>query len=134
MKTIACLVAVTALSLGVAAAQDSSPRNNPIHPGQKVGASVDVNGFRSPNTLGPEGVNESSKFPNVHPDLRPRAGGVFVDGAKYGGQLINPSAPASYGMGEKYLTAPDPRYDLMHESGYAAHHDAGGIKLLTLEF
>jgi hypothetical protein len=70
----------------------------------------------------------------MHPSLQPQLGGVFVDGAKYGTQLINPAAPASYGMGEKYLAAPDPRYDLERESGRAAHHDAGGIKLFTLEF
>ena len=73
-------------------------------------------------------------MPNMHPNLKPQLGGVFVDGAKYGTQLINPAAPASYGIGEKYLSAPDPRYDLMHESGPAAHHDAGGIKLFSLEF
>ena len=74
-------------------------------------------------------------MPNIHPNLKPQLGGVVVDGfTKYGAELINPAAPASYGMGEKYLSAPDPRYDLMHESGPAAHHDAGGIKVFSLEF
>ncbi len=44
------------------------------------------------------------------------------------------ASPAEYGIGEKYLAAPNSRYDLMHESGRAAHRDAGGIKLLTFEF
>jgi hypothetical protein len=113
MKTITTLLAVLALSAGLAAAQD-------------------VTGFKAPAQLGP--TNESSKAPNPHPDLRPQLGGVFVDGAKYGTQLINPAAPASYGIGEKYLAAPSSRYDLERESGRAAHHDAGGIKLFTLEF
>ena len=119
-----------ALSFGVAAAQDTgiSGRNNPSTPGS---VASDVNGFHSPATLGPV---QSSKMPNIHPNLKPQLGGVFVDGGKYGTQLINPAAPASYGMGEKYLSAPDPRYDLMHESGPAAHHDAGGIKVFSFEF
>ena len=112
MKTLTSFLAVLALSAGLATAQD-------------------VTGFKAPNTLGP---TESSKAPNPHPNLKPQLGGVFVDGAKYGTQLINPAAPASYGMGEKYLSAPSSREDLMHESGRAAHHDAGGIKLFTLEF
>jgi hypothetical protein len=60
---------------------------------------------------------------------------VLVDGpTKYGAELINPAAPASYGYGEKYLSAPSSTYDLQHESGPAAHRDAGGIKLFSLEF
>jgi hypothetical protein len=48
--------------------------------------------------------------------------------------LISPTAPASYGIGEKYLAAPSSRDDLERESGRAAHHDAGGIKVFTIEF
>lgn len=130
MKTLTTFFAVLALSIGVAAAQDlSGNANHPAVTGAAAGA--DMTGFRSPKTLGP--VNESSR-PNPHPDLSPQIGGVFADGAKYGTQLINPAAPASYGMGEKYLSAPDARFDLERESGRAAHHDAGGIKLLTFEF
>jgi hypothetical protein len=92
-----------------------------------------VTGFRAPSELN-RTPSESSKFPNMHPDLTPRLGGVFVDGAKYGAELINPAAPASYGYGEKYLTEPSSTYDLKHESGPAAHRDAGGIKLFTFEF
>jgi hypothetical protein len=130
MKTLTSFLAVLALSASLAAAQDlSGNANHPASPGAASGA--DVTGFHAPATLGP---SQSSKFPNMHPDLKPQLGGVFVDGAKYGTQLINPAAPASYGMGEKYLSAPDSRYDLERESGRAAHHDTGGIKLFTLEF
>lgn len=113
MKTLTTFLMVLALSAGLAAAQD-------------------VTGFKAPKELGP--TTESSKAPNSHPDLRPQLGGVFVDGAKYGTILISPYAPASYGVGEKYLAAPSSRVDLERESGRAAHHDAGGIKLFTLEF
>jgi hypothetical protein len=112
MKTVTTFLMVLALSAGLATAQD-------------------VTGFKAPAQLGP---SESSKTPNPHVVLKPQLGGVFVDGAKYGTVLISPAAPASYGIGEKYLAAPSSRYDLMHESGRAAHHDAGGIKLFTLEF
>jgi hypothetical protein len=113
MKTLTTLLAVLAISMSMAMAQD-------------------VTGFRAPQNLGP---SQSSKAPNPHPVLTPQFGGVFVDGAKYGTQLINPAAPASFGMGEKYLSAPSGSgQDLQHESARAAHHDAGGIKLLTFEF
>ncbi len=72
--------------------------------------------------------------PNPHPDLKPRTGGVFVDGVKYGTVMISPTAPAEYGMGEKYLAAPSQTRDLQHESGRAAHRDAGGLKLFSFEF
>ena len=129
MKTLTTVVMVLALSAGLAAAQDLSGNAN--RPASGAAAGADITGFHSPATLGP---SQSSKTPNMHPSLRPQLGGVFVDGAKYGTQLINPAAPASYGMGEKYLSAPDARYDLERESGRAAHHDAGGIKLFSLEF
>src|ERR1035437_10134631 len=106
MKTLTTFLMVLALSAVLATAQD-------------------VTGFKAPNQLGP---SQSSKAPNLHPHLSPQLGGVFVDGPKYGTQLINPAAPASYGIGAKYLSAPSSRYDLMHESGRAAHRDAGGIK------
>ena len=120
-----------AVSISLAAAQDlSGNANRPVAAAATGGS--DVTGFHAPKELGP--TNESSKAPNIHPNLEPKLGGVFVDGAKYGTQLINPVAPASYGMGEKYLAAPDARFDLERESGRAAHHDAGGIKLFSLEF
>ncbi len=128
MKMLITLVTVLALSATCAAAQDLSGNVNGS--GTRGGGS-DVTGFHAPAQLGP---SESSKSPNMHPTLTPQLGGVFVDGAKYGTQLINPAAPASYGIGAKYLSAPDPRYDLERESGRAAHRDAGGIKLFTLEF
>ena len=113
MKMLTAFLTVIALTVSLASAQD-------------------VTGFKAPATLGP---SQSSKAPNMHPDLTPRVGGVFADGARYGTQLINPSAPVSYGIGEKYLSAPSGSgQDLQHESGPAAHHDAGGIKVLTFEF
>jgi hypothetical protein len=130
MKTLTTILTVLAVSAGMACAQESSGNaNNPVAPGAARGA--DVTGFRAPAQLGPV---ESSKMPNPHPNLAPQLGGVFVDGAKYGTQLINPAAPASYGMGEKYLTAPSPTQDVQHESGPAAHRDAGGIKVFSFEF
>jgi hypothetical protein len=130
MKMLTTLLTVLALTASVAVAQDlSGNANHPSTVGAAAGA--DVTGFHAPSTLGP---TQSSKMPNPHVVLKPQFGGVFVDGAKYGTQLINPYAPASYGVGEKYLAAPDSRYDLERESGRAAHHDAGGIKLLTFEF
>jgi hypothetical protein len=132
MKTLTQVLAILTLSIGLAAAQDLSGNANNSVAGTTAG--TDVSGFKSPATLGP---NESSKVfraPNPHPNLSPQLGGVFVDGGKYGTQLINPAAPASYGIGEKYLTAPSSRVDLQHESGPAAHRDAGGIKLFSLEF
>jgi hypothetical protein len=133
MKTLTILLTVLALSAVVATAQSTIGNvNNPIAPGTAPGA--DISGFRSPAELGPSQSSKGFKMPNPHPNLAPQLGGVFVDGGKYGTQLINPAAPASYGMGEKYLSAPNARQDLQHESGRAAHHDAGGIKLFTLEF
>ena len=130
MKTLTTFLGVMALSVSLAAAQDiSGNANQSAGGGTTTGA--DITGFHAPATLGP---SESSKTPNTHPNLSPQLGGVFVDGAKYGTQLINPAAPASYGVGEKYLAAPSSRYDLERESGRAAHHDAGGIKVFTLEF
>ena len=49
--------------------------------------------------------------------------------------MISPTAPAEYGMGEKYLSAPSQQgYDVQHETGPAAHRDSGGLKLFSLEF
>jgi hypothetical protein len=131
MKTFTAFLALFVATVGLASAQDLSGNAN--RPTTTAGASSgDVTGFRAPKSLGP--TSESSKAPNMHPDLSPQLGGIFVDGAKYGTQMINPAAPASYGMGEKYLSAPDARYDLERESGRAAHHDTGGMKLFSLEF
>ena len=130
MKTLTTLLAVLAVSAGWVVAQDlSGNANRPAASGTAAGA--DITGFRAPAELGPV---QSSKTPNLHPSLRPQLGGVFVDGAKYGTVLISPTAPASYGIGEKYLAAPSSRYDLERESGRAAHRDAGGIRLFTIEF
>jgi hypothetical protein len=133
MKTLTIFLTVLTLSAVTAAAQNTfGNANNPVSPGSARGA--DVTGFHAPATLGPSQSSKGFKMPNPHPDLSPQLGGVFVDGGKYGTQLINPAAPASYGYGEKYLSAPSPTQDLQHESGRAAHHDAGGIKVFTFEF
>jgi len=99
-----------------------------------LAAAQDVTGFASKSGYNAPGAPSSKGFPNPNVVLKPRLGGVFVDGAQYGTVMISPTAPASYGIGEKYLAAPSSRYDLERESGRAAHHDAGGIKLFTLEF
>jgi hypothetical protein len=94
----------------------------------------DVTGFSNPYT-GPGKTKESiERPPNMHPDLKPQPGGIVTDTAKYGPVMLSPTAPASYGMGEKYLTAPSSQYDLPHQSGFAAHRDSGGFKLFSIEF
>ena len=119
------------LTFGVAVAQDLSGNANNSVGGVKDG--VDVNGFKAPSTLN-QAPSQSSKFPNTHPDLRPKLGGIFVDGDQVRHAIDQSLAPAGYGMGEKYLTAPSSTYDLKHESGPAAHRSAGGLKLFSLEF
>jgi len=132
MKTLLSLFVAVGLTFGVAAAQDLSGNANNSVAGTRAG--TDISGFKSPSALN-QTTNESSKFPNTHPNLAPRLGGVLVDGStKYGAELINPAAPDSYGYGGKYLSAPSSMYDLQHESGPAAHRDAGGIKLFSFEF
>ncbi|MCE0498418.1 MAG: hypothetical protein LV481_10785 [Methylacidiphilales bacterium] len=115
MKTLSKVLAILILSAGIAAADD-------------------MTGFSSKSA--PAVSPESSKLtPNPHPDLTPKLGGVFADGAKYGWVLVSPGADSSYGIGEKYLAAPR-QYgpDLAHTSAPGSHHDAGGIKLLSFEF
>jgi hypothetical protein len=114
MKMLTNVLAILVLSAGVAAAQD-------------------ITGFHAANQPGmsPE---SSKRAPNPHPDLSPQVGGVFADGAKYGPTIISPTAPALWGNGEKYLSAPSTRYDLQHESGPAAHRQSGGLKLVSFEF
>ena len=133
MKALLTLAAALSLGTGLACAQSTSPQ--PSHPITTSAPSTarDVTGFSANNA---PAVNPDSNhtFPNPHPDLHPRAGGIFVDGGKYGPVMISPTAPAEYGIGEKYLAAPDARYDVDHESGPAAHRDAGGFKLFSLEF
>ena len=132
MKTLLSLFAAVGLTFGVAAAQDLSGNSNNSVAGTKAG--VDVGGFQAPRDS-TRRRRESSKFPNPHPNLKPQLGGILVDGpTKYGAELINPAAPASYGYGAKYLSAPSSTYDLQHESGPAAHRDAGGFKLFSIEF
>ena len=132
MKTLLSLFVAVGLTFGVAAAQDLSGNANNSVAGTRAG--TDISGFHSPAQLN-QTPSESSKFPNTHPNLKPQLGGILVDGpTKYGGELINPAATESYGYGEKYLSAPSSTYDLQHESGPAAHRDAGGFKLFSIEF
>jgi hypothetical protein len=115
MKILSKALAILILSTGIAAAQD-------------------MTGFSSKRA--PAISPESSKLsPNPHPDLRPKVGGVFVDGAKYGWVMVSPFADSTYGIGEKYLAAPR-QYgpDIAHLSEPGSHHDAGGLKLFTFEF
>ena len=94
----------------------------------------DVTGFSNPYT-GPGKTRESiQRAPDMHPNLKPRPGGIATDTVKYGPVMLSPAAPASYGMGEHYLTAPSTQYDLPHESGQAAHRDSGGFKVFSIEF
>jgi len=136
MKTLASTVAVLFLSAGFVSAQNLLGASTQLAPATSAPASAhDVTGFSAPNTPGP-GVTEQSlkNPPQLHPDLRPRVGGIVVDTVKYGPVMISPTAPARYGIGANYLSAPSPSYDLQHESGYAAHRDAGGLKLFSFEF
>ena len=115
MKTLSKVLTILVLSAGIAAAQD-------------------MTGFSTKNA--PAVSPESSKLaPNPHPDLKPKVGGVFVDGAKYGWVLVSPGADPAYGIGEKYLAAPR-QYgpDVAHLSSPGSNRDAGGIKLFTFEF
>ena len=103
MKTLTNILALLVLSAGIAAAQD-------------------VTGFKAPQNPGSTQSIKSPPNPNVV--LKPKLGGVFIDGGKNGWVMVSPAAPAEYGMGEKYLAAPSSREDLQHESTRAAHHDA----------
>jgi hypothetical protein len=100
------------------------------------GPGHDVTGFVAPSYAPGPGYDKKAITapPNIHPDLKPRLGGIFVDGAKYGTVMISPTAPLTYGMGENYLSAPSQREDLQHETGPAAHRDTGGFKLFSIEF
>ena len=104
MKTLTAFLAIFAISISVAAAQD-------------------VTGFRRPEeSRGPS----TSRAGRISIQTLPRSSvASSSDGAKYGTQMINPYAPASYGVGEKYLSAPSTREDLKNESAQAAHRDAG---------
>ncbi len=131
MKTFLSLLALFVFSVGFASAQSTSVPGSSNLP---AGNGSDVTGFKSGYQSPAYNSKTPATPPNPNPVLKPKAGGVFVDGVKNGWVMISPAAPASYGMGEKYLAAPSSRADLAHESAYAAHRDTGGIKLLTWEF
>jgi hypothetical protein len=135
MKMFTTAFALLVVATGLAAAQDMSnvaERNAPTT--SAPATARDVTGFYAPNSAPALSTESTKNPPNPHPDLRPRAGGVFVDGVKYGTVMISPTAPAEYGMGEKYLSAPSASYDTQHESGPAAHRTSGGLKLFSFEF
>jgi hypothetical protein len=136
MKTLFSLLAFLSLTAFCARAQDMSGISSRTQPATSAPSTAhDVTGFSSTVYVAPALSNESSKAPpNPHPDLHPRVGGIFVDGVKHGAVMISPTAPSEYGMGEKYLSAPSQSSDLQHETGRAAHRDAGGLKLFSLEF
>jgi hypothetical protein len=135
MKKLLPAFAALVLSTGLAVAQDMSNIAERTSPTTSAPATArDVTGFYAPNSAPAINPESSKTPPNPRPDLRPRTGGVFVDGVKYGTVMISPTAPAEYGMGEKYLSAPSPSYDVQHESGPAAHRPSGGLKLFSLEF
>jgi hypothetical protein len=130
MKTLASLITVFLLSAGFAAAQDLSGLNATTNHTNGQG---DLTGYKYVYQPG-YNPTTAKAAPDPKVVLKPQLGGVFVDGAKYGWTIISPAAPVTWGNGEKYMSAPDPRYDLMHEAGPAAHRDSGGIKLFSLEF
>jgi hypothetical protein len=140
MKTLTLLlVSILLLSGGAAFAQNTgggSLNNEVSRPASSKNELVthDVTGFTNPYT-GPGVTKESiDRPPNLHPNLKPQPGGIVTDTVKYGPELYSPFAPASLGNGERYLSAPDPRYDVDHEAGPAAHREAGGLKVFSLEF
>jgi hypothetical protein len=135
-KTLALLGSVLVLSTGAAWAQSagngvstnatSTSANQVVH--------HDITGFSS-KWSGPGVTREEiNRPPNPNVVLKPKIGGATVAIANYGPVMVSRTAPASYGNGERYLAAPDSRYDLDHESGPAARRDTGGIKLFSLEF
>jgi hypothetical protein len=130
MKTLASLIAVTFLSVGMAAAQDL---NGLVMTSNHTSGQGDITGYRYNYAPGYNPATAKS-LPNPKVTLKPQVGGIFVDGAKYGWTIISPVAPITWGNGEKYMTAPDPRADLLQESGPAAHRQSGGFKLFSLEF
>jgi hypothetical protein len=138
MKTLTTLAAFLLLSAGAALAQESTGSSNnsisSVTPNTKGAVAHDVTGFSNPYT-GPEKTHDSiDRPPNMHPNLKAQPGGVATAIYKHGAVMVSPVAPASYGMGEAYLSAPDPRFDVERESGPAAHRDSGGFKLFSIEF
>ncbi len=142
MKTLSLLASIFLFSAGAALAQSESAGNtmsndslgNTTTRSPQTTVSHDVTGFSNPYT-GPGVTKEYvNRPPNLHPSLKPKLGGAGVATAKYGPVMLSPLAPASYGIGENYLSAPDPRADTAHECGRAAHRDSGGIKLFSLDF
>jgi hypothetical protein len=139
MKTFLPMLVFLVLGSAWASAQNMSGMSSPMsQPTTSAPATAhDVTGFAAPSYAPGPGVSPQAMKtpPNLHPDLKPKLGGILVDGAKYGAVMVSPMAPASYGMGERYLSAPSQQgYDLQHESGPAAQRQSGGLKLFSIEF
>jgi hypothetical protein len=128
MKTLATIFAVLVLSATFAAAQNI----NGLAPAHTSGQS-DLTGYRYYYAPGFNPTTAKAP-PNPKVELKPKLGGIFVDGAKYGWNIISPVAPVTWGNGEKYMSSPDPRADVLDESGPAAHRQSGGFKLFSVEF
>ena len=130
MKTLTSLLGVFLLSAGIVGAQDL---NGLAQSSAYVNGRADLTGYRYVYAPGYNAA-AAKAAPNPKVVLKPTVGGIFVDGAKYGWTIISPLAPVTWGNGEKYMSAPDPRYDLYGESGPAAHRQSGGFKLFSFEF
>ena len=130
MKTLTSILAVLLLSAGFAMAQDL---NGLTMTSAHTSGQSDLTGYKYYYAPG-YNYNTAKAPPNPKVVLKPQLGGIFVDGAKYGWNIISPAAPVTWGNGEKYMTAPLTRGDLYQESGPAAYRDSGGFKLFSIEF
>ena len=130
MKTLPGFLAIFLLSAGLAAAQDLNGLSLATNHSAGQG---DITGYRYYYEPGFNPATAKAP-PNPKKIVKPEVGGIFVDGAKYGWNIISPAAPITWGNGEKYMTAPDPMKDLLNESGPASHRQSGGFKLFTIEF
>jgi hypothetical protein len=131
MKTLTSILAVFLISAGFAAAQDLGGLTSTSS--VRTSTSPDLTGYRAPQAPGVN-PNDIKSPPNPKVVLKPQVGGIFVDGAKYGWTIISPGAPASWGNGQKYMSAPSTMADVQGECGPAAHRQSGGFKLFSIEF
>lgn len=132
LTSTASVLVLTASSAFAQSAGSSVSYNSSVGTSGRA-SGADVTGFNARTYPGMT-QQQANRPPNPNVVLKPKLGGAVTDTIKYGGDMLSPTAPAEYGIGEKYLSAPDSRYDLDHESGPAAHRDTGGIKLFSVEF
>lgn len=135
MKTLTTLVVGLLLSAGVASAQSMSglTATSPHSTNGSTNGTNNLTGYHYTYYPGYNPVTAKAA-PNPKVELKPTVGGIFVDGAKYGWTIISPAAPATWGNGEKYMTSPDPRKDILEDSGPASHRQSGGFKLFSIDF